>query len=275
MGALMCKWLNDDGGHIFTRKHILRLLIPFSKSYDKSCWKKSSSMARAIMQKQWMEKAPKFLQFVTPALIAIYEGSENKLKKWREDLLEAMKSEQPQIRMSVWDFLAKICIIGDIGEYNVSASKASKDIKDVMNDSSMMSALKHALLEDQDKATRDAAAKFVYGARNLVGTGRLDYEEIRKDKRASMALDVAADLYNRDVRILKGLKAPTDEEIAKKHEKKQAKSSQKGAKKRKNNLRAQMRAARKLAKKQGGGGQLELLKENDDDDDDKEDKDET
>merc|ERR1712173_382103 len=90
-----------------------------------------------------------------------------------------------------------------------------------------MSALKHALLEDQDKATRDAAAKFVYGARNLVGTGRLDYDEIRKDKRASMALDVASDLYNRDVRILKGLKAPTDEEIAKKHEKKQAKKTRK------------------------------------------------
>ena len=72
--ALMCKWINDDGGHIFTRKHILRLLIPFSKSYDKSCWKKSSALARGIMQKQWMEKAPKFLPMVTPALIAVYEG---------------------------------------------------------------------------------------------------------------------------------------------------------------------------------------------------------
>merc|ERR1719361_1921115 len=119
---------------------------------------------------------------------------------------------------------------------------------DCLNDGSMMSALKHALLEDQDKATRDAAAKFVFGARNLTGgTGRLKYDEIRQDKRASMALDVASDLYNRDVRILKGLKAPTDEEIAKK----QAKSSQKDARKRKNNLRAQMRAARKLAKKTG------------------------
>eukprot|EP00483_Globobulimina_turgida_P012793 UN12817 len=104
---LLCKWLNDDNGHIFTRKHILKLLIPFGKSYDKSCWKKANSMARGIMQKQWMEKQPKFLPIVTPALIAIYEGSQAKLSSWKGDLVEAMKSEQSQIRMSARDFLAK------------------------------------------------------------------------------------------------------------------------------------------------------------------------
>merc|ERR1712083_667717 len=130
---------------------------------------------------------------------------------------------------------------------------------DVLNDGSMMSALKHALLEDQDKATRDAAAKFVYGARNLTGgTGRLKYNEIREDKRASMALDIASDHFNRDVRILKGLKAPTDEEIAKKQEKKQAKGAAKEKKKRRNNMRAMMMAARKKAKQQGGGGQIKI-----------------
>eukprot|EP01084_Bolivina_argentea_P049574 91167_1 len=35
---IFAKWLNDDNGHIFTRKHIFKLLIPFGKSYHKSCW---------------------------------------------------------------------------------------------------------------------------------------------------------------------------------------------------------------------------------------------
>merc|ERR1712146_143021 len=90
-------------------------------------------------------------------------------------------------------------------------------IKDVLNNSTMMKCLQHALMEDQDKSTRDAAAKFVYGAKALTGgTGKLKYSEIREDKRAGMALDMARDHLNRDLRILKGLKAPTDEEIAKK-----------------------------------------------------------
>eukprot|EP01083_Nonionella_stella_P280549 954389_1 len=273
---IFSKWLNDDNGHVFTRKHIFKLLIPFGKSYEKSCWKKSNSIARGIMQKQWMEKQPKFLPIVTPGLIAVYEGSQSKLSSWKSDLVEAMKSEQSQIRMSAWDFLAKICIIGDISDYNVSNSKTSKDIKDVLNDGSMMSCLQHALLEEQDKSTRDCAAKFVYGAKNLTGgTGRLKYNDIRNDKRASMALDIAADNYNRDVRILKGLKAPTEEDIQKKQEKKQAKSATKDKRKRQNNMRAAIMAARKKAKKQGGGGgeiQIATIgKKNDDDDDDDDD----
>merc|ERR1712244_197052 len=91
---------------------------------------------------------------------------------------------------------------------------------------------------------------------NLTGTtgSRLKYKDIREDKRASMALDMASDLYNRDVRILKGLKAPTDEELAKKAEAKQAKSATKEKRKRQNNMRAAIMAARRKAKKQGGGG---------------------
>lgn len=190
--AYMAKWISDDNGHLFTRKHILRLLVPMGKSYDKGCWKKHSSFARGIMQKQWMEKAPKFLDVVTPALIAVYEGSQCKLMSWKDDLVEASKSDQPQIRMSAWDFLAKICMIGDISDYKVSSSKTSKDIKDVLGNGSLMSQLKHALLEDQDKPTRDAAAKFVYAAKTLTGgTGSLNYNQIREDKRASMALDMA------------------------------------------------------------------------------------
>eukprot|EP01084_Bolivina_argentea_P049275 90639_1 len=257
---IFSKWLNDDNGHVFTRKHIFKLLIPFGKSYEKSCWKKSNSIARGIMQKQWMEKQPNFLPIVTPGLIAVYEGSQSKLSSWKSDLVEAMKSEQSQIRMSAWDFLAKICIIGDISDYNVSNSKTSKDIKDILNDDIIMSCLQHALLEEQDKSTRDCAAKFVYGAKNLTGgTGRLKYNDIRNDKRASMALDIAGDNYNRDVRILKGLKAPTEEDIQKKQEKKQAKSATKDKRKRQNNMRAAIMAARRKAKKQGGsGGEIQI-----------------
>eukprot|EP01084_Bolivina_argentea_P049276 90641_1 len=270
---IFSNWLNDDNGLIITRKHIFKLLIPFGKSYDKSCWKNANSTARGIMQKQWMEKQPNFLPIVTPGLIAVYEGSQSKLSSWKSDLVEAMKSEQSQIRMSAWDFLAKICIIGDISDYNVSNSKTSKDIKDILNDDIIMSCLQHALLEEQDKSTRDCAAKFVYGAKNLTGgTGRLKYNDIRNDKRASMALDIAGDNYNRDVRILKGLKAPTEEDIQKKQEKKQAKSATKDKRKRQNNMRAAIMAARKKAKKQGGGGgeiQIATIgKKNDDDDDD-------
>eukprot|EP01083_Nonionella_stella_P119499 357247_1 len=255
--AFFAKWLNDETGHIFTRKHIMRLLIPFSKSYDKSCWKKSSSMARGLMTKQWMEKQPKFLPIVTPALIAVYEGSQAKLSAWKSDLVDAAKSEQPQIRMSLWDFLAKICIVGDLGDFNISSSKTNKDIKDVLNDGSLMKALQHALLEDQDKATRDAAATFVYSARQLTGgTGRLKYNDIREDKRAGNALGLAPDMYDRNKRILRGQQAPTDEDIAKKQERKQARGTVKQKTKRKNNMRAEIMAAKRKAKEQGGGGKI-------------------
>lgn len=151
---LFAKWLNDDNGHIFTRKHILRLLVSFGKSYEKSCWKKHGTMARGIMQKQWLEKQPKFIEFVTPALLGIYEGSQTKLSSWSEELIEAMQSEQNQIKMSCWDFLAKVSIIGEVDEYNLSTSKTTKDIKDILNNSTMMKCLQHALMEDQDKSTR-------------------------------------------------------------------------------------------------------------------------
>eukprot|EP01084_Bolivina_argentea_P124473 220556_1 len=257
--ALLTKWINDANGHIFTRQHILRLLKVFGKSYGKSSWKKSNVMARGIMEKQWLEKKPGFWQYVTPALIGVYEGSQSSLKSWKNDLLEASKSEQSQIRMSCWDFLAKVCMIGDISDYNISSGKSSKDITDIIDDSSMMFQLSHALLEDGDKSTRDAAAKFVYGARNVCGgTGKLKYNDIRNDKRASTALDGAGDLYNRDIRILKGLKAPTDEDLKKKQEKKAERGKAKQKNKRKNNMRAAIMAARRKAAKEGGGGQIEV-----------------
>mmetsp|Transcript_55699 Transcript_55699/g.92684 ORF Transcript_55699/g.92684 Transcript_55699/m.92684 type:complete len:453 (+) Transcript_55699:72-1430(+) len=268
--AYFAKWLNDETGHLFTRKHILRLLLPFGRSYGKGAWKKHSSLARGIMQKQWMEKAPNFLPYVTPALIAVYIASQAKLLSWKDELAEALSSEQPQIRMSGWDFLAKLCMIGDLRMYDVTSSRTSKDVKDVLNHGSMMKSLRHALLEDQDKATRDAAAKFVYAARNLCGgAGKLDMKSVSADKRAQMALDMAPELFKRDERILQGLSAPSDEQLAKKAEAKQAKSSAKVKRKHANNMRAQMMAAKRRAKKMGGGGgAIQVVGGKDDDDDD-------
>ena len=72
--TIMSKWLLNEK-HIFTRQHILRLLVPFSKSYPKKAWSKSADrFARAIMETQWMEKKPGFNPIVTPALIAVYSA---------------------------------------------------------------------------------------------------------------------------------------------------------------------------------------------------------
>lgn len=72
--VLFSRWMNNEN-HIFTRQHMLRLLVPFGKSYDKKAWKKCNSIAEGIMLKQWMEKKPGFQQFPTLALIAVYEGT--------------------------------------------------------------------------------------------------------------------------------------------------------------------------------------------------------
>ena len=77
--ALFAKWLNDENGHI------LRLLVPFGHSLEKALWKKHSSLARGIMQKQWLEKQPKFQDWVTPALLGVYEGSSAKIaSQWKQ-----------------------------------------------------------------------------------------------------------------------------------------------------------------------------------------------
>eukprot|EP01083_Nonionella_stella_P074886 203276_1 len=256
--SLFAKWLNEYNGHIPTRKHIMRLLIPFSKSYNKSYWNQSSStMARGLMTNQWMEKQPNFLPLVTPALIAVYEGSQANLISWESYLVDAVQSEQPQIRMSAWDFLAKICVVGNIGDFNITSSKTNKDIHDILNNASLIKALQHALLEDQHKPTRYCAATFLYSARRLTGgTGRLKYRMIREDKRARFALDIAPDMYDRNKRILRGQQAPTDEDIAKKQERKQARGTVKQKTKRKNNMRAEIMAAKRKAKEQGGGGKI-------------------
>lgn len=70
---IMSKWLANEK-HIFTRQHILRLLVPFSKSYPKKSWSKSAvKFGQAIMETQWREMKPGFNVIVTPALISVYK----------------------------------------------------------------------------------------------------------------------------------------------------------------------------------------------------------
>eukprot|EP00483_Globobulimina_turgida_P013306 UN13330 len=99
--AIFAKWLNDEN-HIFTRQHILKLLVPFSNSFAKQHWKKTNKLAEGIIIKQWAEKKHGFLQLVTPALIAVYIISGAQLKKWKEYLIQSMDSPQAQVRMSCW-----------------------------------------------------------------------------------------------------------------------------------------------------------------------------
>ena len=116
----------------------------------------------------------------------------------------------------------------------------------------MMRCLRHALLEDRDKATRQAAAKFVHAARTLIGnTGLLQYDEVQQDKRAAMALDRAKALYARDVSVLTGQSVPSEEQGT------EAKANQKNTgrdkRKRKNNMRVAISAASHKTTQQGGG----------------------
>eukprot|EP00484_Ammonia_sp_Unknown_P001468 CAMPEP_0197020866 /NCGR_PEP_ID=MMETSP1384-20130603/1723_1 /TAXON_ID=29189 /ORGANISM="Ammonia sp." /LENGTH=692 /DNA_ID=CAMNT_0042448577 /DNA_START=3128 /DNA_END=5206 /DNA_ORIENTATION=+ len=256
--ALFAKWLNDEN-HIFTRQHILKLLIPFSNSYSKAHWKKGNKLAEALIVKQWQEKKHGFLPLVTPALIAVYIASGSQLKKWKEYLVQSMDSPQGQVRMSCWDFLAKICILSK--QDKALKTRGPKDVELFINDSQIIEQLKNTILNDKEKEVRDSCAKFIYGAKqicNKIAILESAYKEILNDKRASMALDIAADLFNSDKQVLSGGKPLDDTLITQKVEKKQAKQKKKQASSRKNNMRAMIAMAKKQAAESGGGGAIEI-----------------
>eukprot|EP00485_Elphidium_margaritaceum_P009252 CAMPEP_0202691904 /NCGR_PEP_ID=MMETSP1385-20130828/6464_1 /ASSEMBLY_ACC=CAM_ASM_000861 /TAXON_ID=933848 /ORGANISM="Elphidium margaritaceum" /LENGTH=698 /DNA_ID=CAMNT_0049347365 /DNA_START=45 /DNA_END=2141 /DNA_ORIENTATION=- len=257
--AFFAAWLMDEM-HVFTRQHILKLLIPFGNSFGKTQWKKSNKLAEALIIKQWTEKKHGFLPLVTPALIAVYIASGSQLKKWKEHLLLAMDSAQGQVRMSCWDFLAKICILSK--QDKALKTRGPKDVELFINDDKIIESLKNTILNDKEKEVRDACAKFIYGAKQICSKiAVLDaaYKEILNDKRASMALDIAADLFNNDQKILSGAKPADPSDISKKVELKQARQKKKQGASRMSNMRAMIAAAKKEAAKSGGGGAIEVV----------------
>ena len=204
--AIFAKWLNDGTIHIFTRQHILKLLVPFGNSFGKSHWRKSSKLAEGLILKQWLEKKHGFLPLVTPALISVYIASNSQLKKWKEYLVESMDSPQGQVRMSCWDFLAKICVLSKQSGSKLK-TRGPKDVELFINDKQIVGYLKNTILNDKEKEVRDSCAKFIYGSKSICKKIQIletAYSEILQDKRASMALDIAADLFNNDKTILSG-----------------------------------------------------------------------
>merc|ERR1712154_689120 len=238
---------------------ILKLLIPFASSFGKAHWKKANKIAEGLILKQWMEKKHGFLALVTPALIAVYMASGAQLKKWKDPLIASMDSPQGQVRMSCWDFLAKICILSKQSGSKLK-TRGPKDVELFINDNKIIEQLKNTILNDKEKDVRDSCAKFIYGAKqicNKVSILESAYKEILNDKRASMALDIAKDLFNNDKQVLSGGKA-NEEAISKKVEEKQARQKKKQASSRKNNMRAMIAAAKKESAKKGGAGQIEV-----------------
>merc|ERR1712048_1220624 len=124
--------------------------------------------------------------------------------------------------------------------------------------------LKHNILNNKDKDVRDACAKFIYGAKKICSKISIleeTYKEILNDKRASMALDIAADLFENDKHALIGNgddSGNNEAKLAKKQAKKKEKQLRKQKASRKSNMRAMIAKARKEAAKQGGGGQIEV-----------------
>merc|ERR1712228_620313 len=139
-------------------------------------------------------------------------------------------------------------------------SRGPKDVQLFINDDQIIELLKHTILNDKDKDVRDACAKFIYGAKKIcskISVLEAAYKELLNDKRASIALDIAADLFNDDKNVLSG-KGSNNEAIAKKVEAKKNKAKKKQSASRKNNMRAMIAKARKEAAKQGGGGKIEI-----------------
>ena len=245
---MMAKWIRDER-HIFTRQHILKLLVPMSKSYPKKAWSKNANkFADGIIMNQWSEKKPGFNQYVTPALLGVYKASGAKLSKWREYLVDAMKSPVGQVRRCVWDFLGKCCMIG-----------GTKDVKSFVS-GNIADILKDTIINDKEKDVRAACARLIYGAKL-----RSVQKDCETDKRATVAIEEAEWGYNREQKLLNG------EQVEEKGDDAPPKKTNKaGSKSRKNNMRAMIAAM----KKQGGGGgfgALEIAGGNDagnDDDDD-------
>eukprot|EP01083_Nonionella_stella_P071269 191324_1 len=256
--ALFAKWLHEEK-HIFLRQHILKLLIPFSRSFGKTHWKKANKLAEALILEQFSEKKHGFLPLVTPALIAVYIASGSQLKRWKDYLIQSMESPQAQVRMSCWDFLAKICVLSKQSGSKLK-TRGPKDVQLFINDKNIIHHLTDTIINDKDKDVRAACAKFIYGSKqicNKISILENAYQEILNDKRASMALDIASDLFNNDKTVLSGGKAD-HEAITKKVEQKQARQKKKQASSRKNNMRAMIAKAKKDSAKTGGGGAIQI-----------------
>merc|ERR1712130_729974 len=260
--AIFAKYLNNEK-HIFTRQHILKMLVPFGNSFGKTHWKKCNKLAEGIISIQWAEKKHGFNQYVTPALIAVYIASNAQLKKWKDLLIDAINSPQAQVRCCCWSFLVSICILSKQSGSKLK-SRGPKDVQLFINDEQIIELLKHTILNDKDKDVRDACAKFIYGAKKIcskISSLEDAYKQILKDKRASMALDIAADLFENDKNALIGngdSSGNNEAALAKKVEAKRNKELKKQKASRKNNMRAMIAKARKEAAKQGGGGKIEV-----------------
>ena len=121
----------------------------------------------------------------------------------------------------------------------------------MINDAKFISYLKNTILNDKEKDVRECCAKFTYGAKricNKINILESAYKEILNDKRAAMVLDIAAELYGNDTRVLSGGKAHDDlvrRKVAQKH----VRQKKKQANARKNNMRAMIAKAKREAMK--------------------------
>lgn len=120
-----------------------------------------------------------------------------------------MQNPIGQVRMNVWDFLAKVCMLPESGKYpKLQKSKICKDINGVLDNNKISQFLEQCIINDKEKDVRDAAAKFIFAAKRIgVNSRNLDkvYKNICEDKRACIAYESSGDMFNQNMRQLKGL----------------------------------------------------------------------
>lgn len=140
---LLAKWLRDCD-HINSRKHILKILVPFCKTFPLN-EAISKELSSNLIQQQWKETKFGFRALVTSALLSVYYASECDLDEWKSMLIPAMKSRS-DVGIQIWHFLAQICILAASSRSTAKKERARWDIEELLSDRKIIAVIERLMV---------------------------------------------------------------------------------------------------------------------------------
>ena len=160
-------WLQKEK-HLGLRKHILKILVPWCKTYDIDN-KYASELAKSLIQKQWKETKYGFRGLVTKALLSIYYASECNLEEWKPLLIPVIKSRS-DVRVQVWNFLAQVVVLGSKTKNTEKKQKALLDVEMILSDTKIIMLMKQTMSNHNGKKDKIgfACAEFIFGAKYIL-----------------------------------------------------------------------------------------------------------
>eukprot|EP01084_Bolivina_argentea_P294611 506964_1 len=214
-------WLKNEK-HLGSRKHILKILIPYCKTYKLNNTN-ANSLAKNLIQQQWKETKYGFRGLATKTLLAIYYGSDCILADWKSYIHRCLESKS-DVRVQVWNLLSQICILAAKTNNTFIKQKALLDIEIVLNDKKIIDLAKHTMNSNNKRHRREhsdkimyACAEFIFGAKYILPDMKIInsvYNKVKEDRfimkdagineycQLLVTGDNAFDLYNGGVGVI-------------------------------------------------------------------------